>query len=79
MLSSIEIVTSDEEPPTDFLFLLFLLSCEAILRAVGPDQSRVNEGCVVPSVDHWPPNFQNLDMTRADHVTILRPLTLHLA
>lgn len=31
MFSSMDTVMSDEEPPTDFLFLLFLLSWEAIL------------------------------------------------
>lgn len=69
MLSSIETVMSDEEPPTDFLFLLFLLSCEAISKAAGPVQSRVSEGSVVAPVDQRSPNFQNLDMSAASHVT----------
>lgn len=68
MLSSIETVTSDEEPPTDFLFLLFLLSCEAILEAAGPEQSRESEGCVVAVMDRRSLNFQNLELARADHV-----------
>lgn len=54
----------------DFLFLLFLLSCEAILKAAGPGLSRVSVGSVVAPVGHRSLNFQNLEMSESDHVTV---------